>query len=182
MINLLPEPEQHSLRTTYYARLATVVIALAAFVVCAGAALLAPSYFLARVEADTMRNSLSASTQALASGQGASDTKTMEQISEQVSLMKSFPRTPHIAAALSALTRAVPQGVFISKVAIAPDDSGSDSISIFGIAGTRGELLAFAHTLQSSPSFSGVSVPLSQLAGETDITFSLSFSTVPSHL
>ena len=176
MINLLPDPAKHSLRMAYYERLAIVFCILAACAVFAGAALLAPSYFLARADANAAQNYLVASSQALTGGGTAGATQTLAQLSEQISLMKSYPRAPHVAEILSQVTNHLPVGVFLTRISVTPGSSGPDTISVSGVAQTRDELLAFADALKSLPAFSGVSVPLSQLAGETNVTFSLSFT------
>ena len=141
-----------------------------------GAVLLVPSYFLARVDQNAAASALAASTQALAATGNGSDTDTVAQVSERVSLMKSYPRIPRVAAILSLITAAIPTGISISEISVTPNDSGSDAIVLSGTAGTRDDLLAFADTLKAASALSGVSVPLSQLAGEANIPFTLSFS------
>lgn len=181
MINLLPDSAKRSLRATYYARLATVGITILAFVVFAGAAALLPSYLLARADAMSAEVYLADSSHTAAASQRAADTETLNQLSEEVSLMKSYPRAPFVAQAFSALTQDVPSGVSLSAITLMPNDPAV-SVSISGVAGTRDELLAFANALQGDSSFSGVSVPLSELAGEANIPFSFSFSFTPSPL
>lgn len=179
MINLLSERTQRSLRMAYYARFATVAALLCALAVFAGGALLAPSYFLAAVDEGAARDTLASSDRMLASESATGNEEVLAQAAEQVSLMKEYLRTPSIAAALSAFTARVPGGVVVSAVSVTPGAGGTDSVSLSGSAKTRNDLLSFADALRASSSLSGVSVPLSQLAGETDIKFTLSFSFAP---
>ena len=181
MINLLSEKIQRSLRMAYYARLATVVAFLFVLAVSAGAALLAPSYFLALSAESAAQSSLNVSAQSLAAGGGVPDTVALAHDAEEVSLMKSYPRPPRVASALSALTMDLATGVSLSSVSVTPDDTGASSVSVSGTAGTRDDLLAFSDALKGDGRFSGVSVPLSQLVSGTDVPFTLSFSFVPSN-
>jgi Tfp pilus assembly protein PilN len=182
MINLLPERIQHSLRTAYYARLAAVVVFLSALAVVAGAALLAPSYFLALAAENAAQSSLTASERSLAAGGDSPGVAEIASVSEEVSLMKSYPSAPRVAAALSAVTADVPGGVSLSSIAMTPGGSGASELSVSGTASTRDQLLAFADSLKKDSRFSGVSVPLSQLVSGTNAPFSLSFSFTPQSL
>lgn len=178
MINLLSERTQHSLRMAYYARFATVVALLSALSIFAGAALVAPSYFLASVDEGAARDNLASSNRMLASENATGNEEVLAHAAEQVSLMKEYLRPPSVATALSALTSRIPAGIVVSNVSVTPGTGGTDSVSLSGSAKTRDNLLSFADALRASSSLSGVSVPLSQLAGETDIKFTLSFSFV----
>ncbi len=178
MVNILPKDAQNKLGTRYYLQLLSMVFFLVAVAFAAGAGLLAPSYLLARQEADGAKEYSTALQQALTLKQSAGAGAEMLALSEQLKLMKAYQANPAVAGALSALVAKLPKGVSITKIFILPPGTSDGKIGIEGRAKTRAELLAFVSDLQANALFKNVAVPVSDLAGDTDIPFSLTFSLV----
>lgn len=178
MVNILPKDAQNKLRTRYYLQLLSMVFFLVAVAFAAGAGLLAPSYLLARQEADGAKQYSTALQQTLALKQAAGAGAEMLTLAEELKLMKTYQADPAIAGAVSALTAKLPKGVSITKVLIIPPGVSDGKIGIEGRSKTRTELLAFVNDLQANASFKNVAVPVSDLAGDTDLPFSLTFSLV----
>lgn len=176
MVNLLPEITQQKLSALYWTRLAALALFLLSLAGIIGVAGLLPSYFIASAEADAAAHSLAASQQALQLGEKGGAPGTLALWTERVALLKDYPRPPLAASALSTLTAGLPPGVTFSKIVLTPEDGAHGTISLSGKAATRDALLAFVKELQGKSAFSGVSVPVADLATETDVPFSLSFS------
>lgn len=178
MVNILPKDAQNKLRTLYYLRLLSMFLFLTALAFAIGAGLLAPSYMLARQEADAAKEYSTALQQTLALKEAAGASAGLTVLSEELSLMKTYQAQPAVAAALSALIAKLPKGVSISQVLIAPPGAADGKMGVSGNAKTRAELLAFVSALQGNPLFSGVTVPVSDLAGDTNLSFTLTFALV----
>ncbi|MBV9349529.1 MAG: PilN domain-containing protein [Patescibacteria group bacterium] len=173
MVNLLPYKARRSLSFLYYARFGTVLLAALAIAVLASAALLVPSYLRATAEADAAARYLSASQKADA-GNALGANSGLALISEEADILKTYPRSPEVAEALSLVTAQLPKGVTLNNIAITPGDAGG-TMALSGIAVDRESLLSFVSALQKISAFSAVAVPVSALAGESNVPFTLTF-------
>ena len=175
MVNILSKDAQNKLRTLYYVRLFSMLAFLVAFMFLLGAGLLSPSYLLAREEANVAKEYSTALQQTLALKESAGAGAALTSLAEEIALMKQYQSQPAVADALSAVISKLPKGVSISKILIAPPIIADGKIGIVGNAKTRAELLAFVSALQENPLFNKVVVPVSDLAGDTNLPFSLTF-------
>lgn len=178
MVNLLPETAQHSLHKAYYQRLGIFALFLAALAAGSSAALLLPSYLFATADLMAAKQSFSDANAAV-SPLPAPDMAAIDQASEEIQLMRTYPRSPRTASLIASAMHAAPNGVVVTQVMVVPASDGSAAVSISGKADDRGALLSLEGALRASGTFTGVSVPLSDLAGNADIPFTLSFSSVP---
>ncbi len=176
MVNLLPKPVRRKLTYGYYVRLLATFFLSLAFVVGIGAGLLLPSYYLARNESD-------ASARYLEALEGTADIKNRGQIGrtvarfvEQIALLKRYDNEPVTAKMLAAVEAHLSKEVLVNAVQIDYDDSHSAIITLSGVAENRTALLSFAQELKGESVFAGVSVPVNQLAGDSDLLFSLEFN------
>jgi len=174
-INLLPPPVQKKIFGAYYIRLAALFFTAFAAAVIIGTLLFAPSFFISRADAEAAAQYLAALK---TGGAPASSAETLAAFTEEISLLQTFARPPLAARVLSAVTTSLPSGVYLSSIDITPSDTGG-KVSLSGIAGTRQDLLDYTAALQKNPLLSGVSVPVSALAGSRNLPFTLAFSVNP---
>lgn len=175
MVNILPKTAQDEIRTLYYLRLASTLMFLLAIVFLIEAALLAPSYLLAQNEAAAAKEYTATLQQTLALKESTGGAAALSVFAEEVSLLKSYYATPAIADVLSALTSKLPKGVSLYEILIVPPATTDGKVQIVGSAKTRAELLAFVASLQSNTLFKSVAVPVSDLVGDSNLPFTLSF-------
>jgi hypothetical protein len=176
MVNFITEKSQRILTLRYYQRLFAVSAFLLGSAALSGAAFLLPSYFLARLQADQAANFLDASQKAVNAGSAGGAPGILAVFSERVAIMKTYVRDPVTSRILSTMTVEPTNGVSLNKIEITPSEGGKGTVSLSGIAATRESLLAFVQKLQNKNIFSGVSLPVSDLASGSQIPFSLSFS------
>jgi hypothetical protein len=69
-----------------------------------------------------------------------------------------------------------PKGISIDSLDVSNDGSGHLTITIQGTALTRDDLVTFRNIIQGDKDFSGVDVPISDLASAIDIQFSMQMS------
>ncbi len=175
MVNLLPSQSQARLSRTYYVRLATTLLSALVVVLFLGALLLTPSYLLARDEAESAKRYLSALDESAGLRERSGALSVVAELKEVLELSKLFAEPPVTADTLSAITSHVVAGVRIQKIVFGKTEEGKTSISVAGIADTRAGLLSFAEALKADATFEGVTLPVSQLAQDTDIEFTLHF-------
>lgn len=179
MVNILPNKQQRALYVRYYTQLFSTFFLVVAAAVMLGAVLLVPSYFLAQEEAKLLRQSADAQLQRLTLGGSTNEGQVMQTLEEAVSLLQTYEHDSVVTKAIVAVTAVTPSGVTLQKVRILTGDSGG-SVTLSGTANTRAGLVEFVSELQRKSIFSNVSVPVSDLAAEEDLNFSLSFTLNPS--
>jgi Tfp pilus assembly protein PilN len=172
-INLLPASERRKNLKEYYFRFFAVLLMALAAAVLGGTLLFLPSYFLSSAEASASSDYLAA----LKGGKAPEPARIAElaAFTERVSILKNYSRPPTVGRVFALATGDLPQGVYLSSLQFTPNDSGG-AVSLAGIASTRQALLDYTAALQKESAFSGVSVPVSALAGDKNIPFSLAFT------
>ncbi len=175
MVNLLPQDAVARLRTRYYARLSSAFLLLVLLVFVLGTVFLLPSYFLSQGAADASARYLAAAQQSATVREHAGATGALATLAEQVLILKQYQGAPVVVPAISEITGVIPKGILVSKIAFGKREDGTASLTVAGTAATRATLLAFVDALKAGGRFSGVSVPVSQLASDSNIDFSLTF-------
>ncbi len=175
MVNLLPPSTKRTLLREYYLRVFATFFLLSAVVMGAGAGLLLPSYYLARAESEEAVRYLDA-LQGTADLRARTQTgKSVQAFTEQVALLKEYGSRPFTAEMISRIQEHLSGDVSITTISVEYEAGDRGRISLGGSAKTRTALLTFAESLREELIFSGVSVPVGQLAGDSDLPYSLTF-------
>lgn len=172
MVNLLPQKTITRLRRTYYLRFAATLTILLVGALAVGTVLLIPSYVVSERSADASERYLSAVEETIGVRERAGVSDDVRALSERLRILNEYAGEPttknFFEDALSNLSsRITITGISFSK------SGGTLNISIVGSADTRSSLLTFVETLQENERFNGVSVPVSQLARDSNIPFSI---------
>ncbi len=174
-VNLLPPEEKRKLRLRYLLSLATLFFVLVALAVAAGAALLVPSYLVAKNAEESATRNLDSIEKILGLKEKAGANASVLELSERVGILGSYSYTPAVMPVLSAVGASLVKGASVRTVKIKETENGKGTVTISGVADTRAALLSFSNALKAERIFSGVSIPVEQLAHEADISFSLTF-------
>lgn len=174
-VNLLPRTTKRFFATQYYFTLTTVFVSLLSLVIILGGALLIPSYFLARAEAESAERYLSALEETVGLRERAGVSETMRRLSERVGILSSFENGRPTADIMVEIDRHLPSRVFLQGVSVTHSGSRAGEVTLVGIADSRADLLSFSDALKSSSLFNSVAVPVNQLVSETDVKFSFTF-------
>ena len=158
MVNVLPTKKQTSLRIDYYLRLFSLLCVGAAVVVLLGGVLLVPSYFASKNQADAYERFRDA----------------VETLNERVRLVNAYSDSAFSKIFFESLLSESVSGISIKTISFTRGGEGMRAaVGIGGSADTREDLLAFVDLLRNNPSFSDVTVPVSQLVVEENATFSI---------
>lgn len=175
MVNLLPQKTKKSFVIAYYLTYSALLFALLGLMVALGAGLLVPSYFLAREEVISTERYLSALEETVGLKEQTGSREIVLQLAESVDILSSFEGSRASADILVEIDRSVPRRVSIQGIGITHFGARAGEVIVAGVADTRADLLAFSDALKANPLFDSVSVPVNQLAPETDLKFSFSF-------
>lgn len=176
MVNILPKKEQNDLVTAYYTRLGSAFLILATLAVVIGGALLAPSYILLNDSASASERFTQAVTQTLSLKSKTGGEDTLSSLSEQTTLVNQLTRPPQIPALLSGILAAQGKNIAITKMSFLLEGTGTGTLNLTGTAVSREALVAFVDALKSNSAFANAAVPVQNLAGDSDIPFTLSFA------
>lgn len=178
MVNLLSKALIRARTRRYYARLITLLALVLTLVIGVGALLVLPSFFLARAAADESARYLAALEETVGLKERAGVTKAVGALVERVKTLKDFNTPIMVAYLIDLITGAAPRGITITSFSIDRTGAGG-RVVVSGSAATRDALLSFANALKSIKQFSGVALPVSSLARDKDVPFTLSFSYTP---
>jgi hypothetical protein len=178
MVNLLPQPEKRRLLLAYYLRLASTFFFLTATILSLGVGLLIPSYFVARDENESAARYLEALEGTAGIKNKGQSGKIVARFTEQIAILKSYQHKPQTAEILSQVEEHLLKDVTVSAIEFEYGEGEDGVITITGVAKSRTALLGFAESLREESIFKGVSVPVSQLAEDENLKFSLSFGFV----
>lgn len=174
MVNLLPAQERRAIVRGYYLRLFTLTMSVVTTVMIAGGLFLLPSFFLARATADSGARYRAALEETVGLRERAGVSAHVATVAERVRLLDTFSTSPVTPDIARKIIDALPRGVTLTTLSMTRRDGGA-AVSITGSAATRDALLSLAESLKSVSALAGVSLPVSSLAQDKDIPFSLSF-------
>lgn len=171
-INLLPPASVRALSRLYYARLFTLAFTLIAIAFVVGGVLIVPSYILASRAADAGERYLAALQETVGVRERAGVSDETRALAERLRILDTYTNEASFAPMFESLFGDLEPSIHVSQVAFS---KGPDAlqVSIAGAADTRAALIAFAKRLEDSGSFEGVSVPVSQLAADENLPFSI---------
>lgn len=171
MFTLLPEQHKKKLYKEYRLRLIVVVMFFVTSFFVVSVSLLYPSYISLKTEKST----LNVETQRLVdqiefkNGQGIN--ATIANIKSDLRLSK--PDETLIAQAISAVLNERPGGVYIDTLRYTRGIGAPSTLSLHGTAKDRNALITFSNNLKKELIFSSVDLPISNLAKQADVDFSL---------
>lgn len=175
MANLLPQ--QHLTGVRRERRNRAVITSLVAFFVTVllGSVFLVPSLVLSRTEAASAERKVELTRESIAQTEESGFLVEVRNIKNRIDRLEAELAKVTFSDVFAALDRSVPSGIQLSGVSY-DRKKGSENIIIRGNADTRDVLLVFTRQLDREKLMTGVTLPVSNLAKSTNITFSITAS------
>lgn len=177
-INLLPAAAKAELRLHYRLRLATVLFSVLGFVCCISAALLLPTYFAIRADADEAARYVAALTDLAAQRAQNPANRTLTIFAESIKLLGAADLPPVVGPAVATISGPLPNNVSVDRIELERIEGAVD-ITITGTAATRASLIAYVDGLKATPNLQQVSVPVSALVPEINAPFTVTARYTP---
>lgn len=175
-MNLLPPTEKEGLKKGLKTRFVIASSFLVSGVFLVGFVLLLPSYFLSLGNVSkTGKESISLNEK---NEDAAKETSGLpEEVGTKLRFLRSNMAEVSVFGSLEEVVSLLPEGVKIDSVLffrnqVRGEKSGS-AISLSGVAATRDSLVSFSNLLKGSASFSIVDTPVSSLAKDRNLPFSI---------
>jgi len=175
-MNLLPKTEKEKLEKGLKLRFTVLAMFLLSAAFLIGFIMLLPSYFLA------FSDFSKAAAPSFVAPRG--DVYVEEilslpaEINSKLGLFQSNMNEISVADYFSKIVNLLPRGVRLDSVSFSKDQNYQNQNGIIflisGISADRDSLMAFADALQKSDLFSAVDVPVSSLAKDKNLPFSMS--------
>ncbi len=178
LINLLPEDRVNAFRRGYFIRLATVTVCLLAILTIIHGIFLFPSYLALLQKKDVETRSLAEVDARLAGSKEQEIHARLSSLKGDATYLSRLSTVPSTSGTVRNMLAVPHPGISIINITVAFPTAGATSgkVSLSGTATTREALHTFNDTLSALPFVTGVDLPISSYAQESNIAFSLTVS------
>lgn len=171
MANLIPPQAKKSILVEYWVRAVSVWLVLLGVAALALAVLNVPVYILIQNQLQTYNNLYDdASAQNTSFEQIESDIVLANNTA--VLLSKASDINP-LLPQIEAIERLAGEGISVNSFNLVREDTQLPEIQISGVAADRESLVQFSRDLEATSDFSSAEIPLSNLAKDSNIPFTI---------
>lgn len=171
MINLIPPGAKKSITLEYRLRVLSVWFFASAVALVLGACVLVPSYVLINVQISALSSSAASASQKLATLKDVS--KELDLASKQARALINGLQYNQMSDYAALFRKLESNEVTFSQISINRSKDGVSPIQLSGTATSRQTLATFRDQLLAEPVIESVDLPISNLAKDKDIQFSL---------
>jgi len=176
MRNLLLGEDKKAIRREYLLRLAIIALSFVFVTVLFAGILLLPSYFISDSKERTAKERHEIIEQSIAAREGEASLSLLSDANQKLALLTPQSKAISLERIIDTVVSSLPRGVTVTKFFYTYDSGKGGELSIAGKAETREDLLAFQSTLRGEPLFETVTLPISNLAADKDIAYSMAIS------
>ncbi len=171
MINLIPPTAQQDVKREYWIRVVTVWLSMLGVASALAIVLYIPTYVLIQSQLVSYTQEFD---QINTESQAFRDARTALAESNAIARALGVKnRIPSFTTIMNDLSATTGPGITLTGFEFITAESALSKIQLTGNADTRTDLTRFSQQLQSDPRFSEVDLPLSQLAEDRDIVFTV---------
>ncbi len=171
MFTLLAEQQKKHLYREYRLRLLSFIAFFISALLLASAALLLPSRIMLSFETKALTSEMSVYEASVATQNSKGLLNTLDNIKSMAKL--AIPDEGGLAVPLALALAKRPPDVSVASIAYTRGVGAPSSITLQGIAKTRASLISFFKILQQEKTFSASNLPVSSLAKESDIAYTI---------
>ena len=171
MINLIPPSAKKKIVSEYWIRVVSVWFYLWTGAIVGGVFIMLPAYVLITTQVSVYEESARTASEKVSSFEDV--TKALEQTNKQAIAVSSGTSVPLVSEYIGVLRTLEGNGVTLTEISIQRSDLRFDPIKIAGTANDRQALAAFRDRLVADPKVESVDLPLSNLAKDKDIKFTI---------
>ena len=172
MINLIPPQAKKSLLREYWLRAVSVWLLLWSFFIVIGTFLLLPVYVLIGSQVAVYEDSATAASERVTNYENVST--ALVQPSRQARFILDETTKPFFSDYITLFKNLEGKGIDINKIHLAREQNDVEPVSLSGVATDRQTLAAFRDRILALEVVSEVDLPLSNLARDKDIPFTIS--------
>ena len=176
MANLLPQKERKHFELEYKFRLLVVslLFLMATFII--GIIFLLPSYFISQSKGKSIMRQSELLKKTITLREGDISVKsllsTKQKINQLILIQKQIPQIKIVRT----IIRNISKGVTVDAFYYIKNKKNEGEVKIVGKANSRTKLLSFSNRLKKEGIFKRVDLPVSNLAKDSNITFSITLN------
>ncbi len=171
MINLIPPSAKKGVVREYWLRSVSVWFYIWAAALWGGVLIMVPAYVLINSQVTVYQESAKTASEKVANFEDVS--KGLTASSQQAEKLISGFNQSLVSERMKTLRALENPGITLSEVTIGRTDEAYEPIQVIGAAENRQALAAFRDRLLAEPDVASVDLPISNLAKDKDIQFSL---------
>ncbi len=171
MVNLIPQKAKRRLLIEYWVRAVSVWFTTWAVVLLAGVGILLPAYVLIGLQVDTLQTSASVASEKVANYESVS--AALAQATRQAKTIIDESSSPQFSEYITLFSSLQGSGVEVTKMGIYRGAEGVAPVVLNGKATDRQSLASFRDRLLAAEDIVSVDLPISNLAQDKDISFTI---------
>lgn len=171
MINLIPQSAKKNIVTEYWVRVISAWLLLWAFALMCGAAILFPAYILVSSQVTVYEESAELASQKVSDYESAS--VALVRASKQASEIVKQAEATSVSSYIDLFTQLQGTEILIDRINLTQDGVEILPVNISGSASNRQSLASFRDRILEHPLITEVNLPISNLATDKDIQFSI---------
>jgi hypothetical protein len=171
MINLIPKSAKKNIVTEYWVRVLSTWLILWAFAIACGTAILFPSYILVSSQVTAYEESADFASQKVAGYESAN--VALVQASQQARDIVRQKEVTAMSSYVDLFTSLQEIDILIDQISLVQEESNILPARISGAAIDRQALASFRDRMLDHPLITEVDLPISNLANDKDILFSI---------
>lgn len=173
MANILPQQKKSEIKKEYQLRLLVVGLAFVSASAVVTLGFLIPSHILLQSKIKTTNSQISAVKGVFEKENGAQYSQEIRETREKITAIEHYKEKRNMENTITAITEKRNAAVYISRISFEAEDG---VVKVSGTAGTREALLSFNNRLKNDSNFETVELPVSNLAENADVPFSITIS------
>lgn len=177
MINLLPPSGFTALQKEYTFRMAATYGLLLASVAILLTVALIPTYVLVRAQ---MNGAIAHDAETKESADIAELESDVARTEATLAVLKKQPKVSTMSTFVHAVEASAPSGISFKTFSVGYEKNTLTALTLQGTAQRREDLIAFKRALEAQPVFISATIPISDLAREQNISFSMTIGLAPS--
>tara|TARA_B100000508_G_scaffold106241_1_gene84364 strand:- start:2831 stop:3373 length:543 start_codon:yes stop_codon:yes gene_type:complete len=171
MINLIPQAAKKSLLIEYWIRSVSVWAILWSLALIIGAAILLPPYVLISSQVSVYQESAAAASEKVENFKSV--TVGLSRSNQEASMVMNMRHDTLLSDYIKLFENLEGSAIEITNITLNKNDSGIGPVSIIGVADDRQNLAAFRDRLLAEEQVEKVDLPISNLAQDRDIRFTI---------
>ena len=171
MINLIPPSAKKKIVLEYWTRVVSVWFLTWSVALVLGAFVMIPTYVLINLQVSSFSSSAATASQKIATMQDVS--KDLMVANDQAKALVDGFRFTSLSGAAKQFTQLENNELTLSQISISRTKDGVGPVMLSGEAHSRQALADFRDRLLALPQVDGVDLPISNLAKDKDIQFTL---------
>lgn len=171
MINLIPPQGHQALNKEYVLRVASVCACMLSVVFFASAALLVPTYVYISTQVRAVEHQNIESSAVSEEFKAAEASVKFANII--ITQLAKGKETPVISLLIEEVKRIAPANITFKTIEMSITKDDVNDLRIQGVAPSRATLLALKQAIEESPLFESAVLPISDLARDADLPFSI---------